>query len=476
MKNIQYKILQLVLIITISLILCLVLFPTILWAKVIDEQQVSTAVETWVRHVTADARSNAIIERMEPYMVNGETVAYIAHLSGGGFCLCGADDLVLPVYFYCTGGVYDESIPDYNDVLWEIGSRLNYYREGFQSQNQKVLSFQQKFDERAQLWNDLSRGIVPDSPIRNDSRAVPDSMELNMTTIWSQGSPYNDDCPMGDGGRCVVGCVATAATQIMKYWNWPPSGNGSGGFIWDGDDSCDTIPVGGGWLSANWSDSYDWANMPNSCAGGCSPTEEAALAELNREVGVSVEMDYGACESSVPTYYIVDTYIDIFSYDPDARWEWLHPFSEIVLRNEIAWFRPVQIRGMQTDTTGGHSWVIYGYNTQPADWQFLMNIGHGHNWHMWYTLDNCGYDFHQYYVFEIAPESRVRFVGDNDPGDGSPDDPYEDIAEAIALVPTGTTTTLIFYAGSDNTFSTSSLTISKPVILKGKNVTIRRSY
>lgn len=75
----------------ISFIICLILVPSFLEAKELVEQEVRAAVETWVRQVTADARPDAVIERMEPHDVNGKTVAYVAQLSGGGFCLCGAD-------------------------------------------------------------------------------------------------------------------------------------------------------------------------------------------------------------------------------------------------------------------------------------------------------------------------------------------------------------------------------------------------
>ena len=34
-------------------------------------------------------------------------------------------------------------------------------------------------------------------------------------TSWHQSAPYNNLCPMGQTGRSVVGCVATATSQIM---------------------------------------------------------------------------------------------------------------------------------------------------------------------------------------------------------------------------------------------------------------------
>jgi len=63
-------------------------------------------------------------------------------------------------------------------------------------------------------------------------------------------------------------------------------------------------------------------------------------------------------------------------------------------------------------------------------------------------------------------------VGALNEGDGSPDDPHENIEEALADAPDHAT--LIFKAGSDNTFSANKLVINKPLILKGKDITIRK--
>lgn len=38
---------------------------------------------------------------------------------------------------------------------------------------------------------------------------------------FSQGSPYNDKCPLQDGERTASGCLATAMAQIMAYYKYP---------------------------------------------------------------------------------------------------------------------------------------------------------------------------------------------------------------------------------------------------------------
>ena len=104
MKQTINKSLRVCRILELSILLPLVFAPVCLRASELTEQQVRDAAQTWVRQVIADAEPNAVVREMEPYRVDGKIVAYIAHLQGGGFCLCGRDDLVLPVYLYNPNG------------------------------------------------------------------------------------------------------------------------------------------------------------------------------------------------------------------------------------------------------------------------------------------------------------------------------------------------------------------------------------
>jgi len=206
-----------------------------------------------------------------------------------------------------------------------------------------------------------------------------------LTSSWRQGSPYNDSCPMGDGGRCVVGCVATATAQILKYWNWPPSGVGSHTYWWGGDYSCGGS-TDGEWLSADYSDSYDWANMPDSCDMGCTQAEEEALAELNYEVGVAFEMDYGACGSGAWVYKAVDIYPVYFRYDRsidrENRFEHSAAGWFSLIQTEINQGRPIQYR------ISRHSIVCDGWRDTGGQNQYHMNYGWGGSYTAWFSIDS----------------------------------------------------------------------------------------
>ncbi len=520
-----------------SLALCAIFISAFLQAGELSEQDVRAAVETWVRHVTADARPEAFIVKMEPHVVDGKTVAYIAHLFREGFCLCGADNLVLPVYLYNPGGIYDPENPDCQYILWEIATRTKKLTEAIREGEPEAQQYQEALSDRAELWQNLISGIAPERIEKERNLLIePDSMSLSLTAQWDQISPYNDQCPEltpGADEHTLVGCIATAMSQIMYYWKWPNSGVGTGSTVyyyrwrtnWDQEPltndpgippekwggRLEWIATAGGRLRMNgyWDYSlyyaareinddpdylsalenlwnrmtpastncwvnfgaanYNWSIIADIHTDPPDPGD-AEVAELCYHAGVSVAMGYGIWGSGSSTPLVANALEDHFHYDPDAVGE---DRNISTMTEEILWLRPLEISGCIADNIGCHAWVVYGYNkaTDP-DRQFLMNMGWGPgSSHVWYSCDNI-FPFDQYHVTRIAPEDVVKFVGNNSSGNGSPGNPYKGIEEAVVLAPDDAT--LIFKAGSINTFSAGTLVINRPLTLKGVDVVIQK--
>jgi len=108
----------------IIFLLWIVLLPLAAQAEPVSEKDVIKAVQTWVRTTTPDARVTAVVDKLEPYRFDGKPAGYIAHLQDGGFCICGADDLLLPVYLYNPRGQFDPQNPDYQQILGSLTTRL----------------------------------------------------------------------------------------------------------------------------------------------------------------------------------------------------------------------------------------------------------------------------------------------------------------------------------------------------------------
>ncbi len=267
-----------------------------------------------------------------------------------------------------------------------------------------------------------------------------------LTSSWHQGAPYNDNCPMGDGGRCVVGCVATATAQIMAYWDYPATGLGSHIYNWDGDNSCNETPVNAGQLFADFTSVYDWGNIPDNCDGGCTGAEEAALAHLNYEVGVAHEMDYGRCGSGAYTGNAVQVLSNYFKYSQDVHREDRTSYDLAgwynLVKTEIDAGRPAQYR------IRSHSIVCDGYRDTDGQYQYHLNYGWGGSFNAWFVLDSlycswvqpdsvCPAD-EEYMVVDIHPETDVvlGYVGfelTEASGDG---DGHADAGETVRLTAT----------------------------------------
>ena len=107
-----------------------------------------------------------------------------------------------------------------------------------------------------------------------------------LKTRWNQNNGYNNQCPFDSAAnaRCYTGCVATAAAQVMKYWNHPEVGRGSHSY---------THPKYGT-LSAGFDTThYQWSRMSNAISAGTTPERIAAMAQLMAHVGIAVDMTYG---------------------------------------------------------------------------------------------------------------------------------------------------------------------------------------
>jgi hypothetical protein len=210
-------------------------------------------------------------------------------------------------------------------------------------------------------------------------------VEPLLTSVWHQGGPYNQSCPMGDGGRTLVGCVATAAAQIMKYHEWPANGTGTSSFLWNGDTSCGGSSPGQQ-LTVDHTDAYDWANMPDHCSGGCPPAEDNALAELNYEVAVACQMNFGACASGALFSRMRAAFRDHFGYDNSIRVSYRSNYGASVwfslLQEEINEGLPM-VYGIYS-----HAIVCDGWRIVSSLKQYHMNYGWADGHTAWYTLDN----------------------------------------------------------------------------------------
>ena len=198
---------------------------------------------------------------------------YVFNIGQNGFVILSADDSYRPVIGYSYQGAFD--LTDMPPALEEYLNNINEYRTHRGSVNADAMA--------ASDWESLR------AYGRLVSRYGGRDADYLVETQWNQNYPYNYFCPEdsnGPGGHCYAGCVATAAGQVMKYWNHPLQGTGS--YTYTPGDNPQYGPQ-----TANFgATTYDWDNMPNSINSD-SPIEQIeAVGTLLYHCGVAVDMNY----------------------------------------------------------------------------------------------------------------------------------------------------------------------------------------
>lgn len=412
----------------VALLVCLLVFalsgPAA--AELADKQQMDNVAVNWIAAQTASLGewaevTDAQVSDMEPIYHNDTLVGHLYHVAPTGYVVVPVLMELPPVKLYSDVSNLDINDPDGMALLIRevLLHRMQLYIDRYGSLDAVQSDKDQAVydpSNRAE-WDRYS--IDPkDFAVRLQSGQKADIQQAGplLTQSWHQGYPYNLLAPAGDGGRCVVGCVATAAAQIMAYWQWPEQGEGSTSYYWYGDNSCGGSTPGQT-LTAQLSDPYDWDNMPDDCSGGCTAAERDAVAELCYEVGVAFEMDYGRCGSGAYTSYAQTVFPDYFGYSDSLidRTNRSSSSAEAyfqLIQDEINNNRPMQYR------IYAHSIVCDGWRLQGETKQMHMNYGwdDGHN--AWYTMDqlHCSWDgcspWEEFTIHGIMPFNAASFTCD----------------------------------------------------------------
>jgi len=267
--------------------------------------------------------------------------------SDDGFVLVAADDVAIPILAYGTKGHISA-----NDLPENYRKWIESYKE------EMTFLIQEKVeatDEIRNQWEELEAGTF--SGFRGRSSAS----NLCQTT-WGQQPYYNDMCPYDNsaGSRAVVGCVATAMAQVMKYWGHPAQGTGFHSY------NHSTY----GTQSVNYGNaSYNWSAMPNSISS--SNTE---IAKIMYHCGVAVDMQYSPSGSGAYSSDAATALHTYFGYKSSLQYIAKSSYSQSswtnLLRTEIDNNRPIYYAA--SGSGGGHAFVCDGYQ---ANDYFHFNWG-----------------------------------------------------------------------------------------------------
>lgn len=268
-----------------------------------------------------------------------------ANINGvSGYVIVSADDACFPILGYSTESKFDsKNLPiQLEKMLFHRAKEIAYIKEqGFVAD-----------EEIKQAWKDIENIENPSKSTIATRTERTEGVNPLMSLKWDQSPFYNDLCPYDNQKRerVVTGCVATAMAMLMKYHNFPRTGQGIFSYTHEKY----------GLLSADFSrTNYDWANMPNQIS-----SRNNAIATLMYHCGVSVSMNYSVEGSSASTAQVAESLKKYFGYATTLKYVENRNYTQsgwiALLRSELDAKRPMQYRG--SGTGGGHSFVCDGYN------------------------------------------------------------------------------------------------------------------
>ncbi len=289
------------------------------------------AANFWNTYRPADVKA-VDAGQMQQVTVADLPMLHIWAVDDQGFIIMSASDLASPVLAYSFNSQATRN-PNPEVRFW-----LNQYNTEIAEAEAAGL----ENIEAAAAWQSLLTSPVPATPV-----SIINVPEL-MHTRWDQGEPYNKYCPYDSNyqARTVVGCVATAMAQIMKYWNHPSSGVGYHSYSYGGWDN----------IEANFGQTtYMWDIMENRLDNFSSQRAIKPVATISYHCGVAVDMMYGPSATGGSGAYSTcgwwtnacaeSAFRDFFKYNPDL-------YS--VQRNTVVWRDSLAI-----DTNGNYYNVHY---------------------------------------------------------------------------------------------------------------------
>ncbi len=288
-----------------------------------------------------------------------------------GFVVTSAQDFVKPIL-----GFSDQDDIDFSNLSPELKFMLDGYAKQI---NFGIENNVRATKEVAAKWQSLQIQSV-------NRTSVVDTEGPLILTNWNQSPHYEDLCPTdANGNHAVVGCVAVAMAQIMKYYDYPSQGEGTNYYNDNSGNVHDASNINYG------NETYAWANMPTSIGG-----ENLDVAKLMYHCGQTTHMDWEVASSGTQTSYVVSALKDHFRYSSSAqeyyRETWTGSLNytdaewEQMIRDEIDLLRPILYSGFSDD--GGHAWDCDGYRTDNnGDYLYHMNYGWGGYGNGWFALD-----------------------------------------------------------------------------------------
>ena len=385
---------------------------------------------------------NNLVDITEILDEDGRSIlAYIANLQPEGFIAISSDTDLTPIIAYSERGIFsfEDTVDNvvYRMIKMDMKNRLEaieYLPEEYKKNNNDLWNEYLNNDQSLILRSN-NRGSWPDPNV------YPTWTGGWVKTTWTQGTKsnstsYNGFCPNEpDSGRSVVGCVATAMSQVVNYFQWPPCveftdyddyTSSEDNFTCIIDNNANVYNFPSFPQLNNYLQSIQYNTANDSVLANTATDDVKALCF---GCGISIKMDYSAHSSATPTHKVDNSLLNKFNYsyadvqtrrplEPGSFTLHLYDHLEQNMKDE----KPA-ILNVTRPGNHGHAIVCDGYRDSP-DESYHLNYGWSSNLpnpilDSWYSLPGnlpgppgtgTEYDIIHYIVLDISKEFEIEVV------------------------------------------------------------------
>jgi hypothetical protein len=369
-----------------------------------DKSDIKKIVKGWLKtsppYIRAEQRKNPF--QVDDLLIEvrsedqSEIVAYVYNLKPAGYVIVSPDDRINPVIAYSTESVFDPAESEENILLHllrrDISERERALNEG-KVPADYISQMRTKRRNLETAGDEVQRSLQKAGPVKlsYDIEFGPflqsnwgQSNDGYANHVFNIYTPYNYVC----------GCVATAMSQILYYYQWPLTGTGFHSYTWDnGVDPRETLSADFGAVS------YDWDHMINYYYGTVTTAEEREAAGLlTSHCGLSVDMYYTSSSgSSASVGYSVQA-IDNFFRMSGVYLSYGSSFLDTLYQNmEDA--MPALLSIYSTPENAGHAIVTDGVQHDFGGTKYYhLNMGWNGSNNGWYDISN---PFTAYYSWDV---------------------------------------------------------------------------
>ena len=335
------------------------------------------------RFIASDPIGSSVLKERKVGVILKRDRLWIVSLEPSGYIVFSGSDLADPIVSF-SQKVFTE--PDEQSPAYAYLARVN---DGISrlEEASKNMARHERWVQLLQSSQKLLLSATPDTPSKE---AV--VVEPFLETHYNQWVPYNDFCPVRLSetdmnvyrGRSPCGCVATAAAQMFKYFEWPSRIDTSTTFEhgFQGTNLVETIyPIRfNGYVPMQWSgisNSYDTWSV--DARGEVAESIRYPIARLLLWMDSMAHMHFAA-ESGANYGEIAKNASDWYT-----RGHWVNVTNKQVLA-DLKEGVPLQTM------VQGHAIVAHGWASDGDNSYIYLNFGWGGSSDGYYNIDSSTLD------------------------------------------------------------------------------------